>query len=132
MNNSIIYTKETTFRDKFFWWLMIKAGKMFHKNPENMVSGWWQAWTMDYKAYKYIKDKVPTNWMWLTQTYVVNHYEQLCSLKGLSFGFSKPVISHNEKGNRVCFLSVVLLQDGRNKTSIDFKFVEKEHNYCKM
>lgn len=129
-NAEIIITESTTWKQRFLFWLFKQFAKAFCKNPMDMVAGWWQAWMIDYKGWKYLKSIVPTNWYWVTESYCVHHYQQLCSIDDIEWGFSKPVLSKNEKGNRVAVFTVSLIHEGKNITTIQFKMVEKEHNYC--
>ena len=131
-NTEIKTTEKITWKQKFLFWLFKQFAKAFCKNPMDMVAGWWQAWMIDYKGWKYLTSKVKTNWFWVTEEYCVHHYQQLCSIDNIQWGYSEPVLSKNDKGNRVAIFTVVLMQDGANITSIHFKMVEKEHNYCKI
>ena len=131
-NTEIKTTEKITWKQKFLFWLFKQFAKAFCKNPMNMVAGWWQAWMIDYKGWKYLTSTVKTNWFWVTEEYCVHHYQQLCSIDNIQWGYSEPVLSKNDKGNRVAIFTVVLMQDGANITSIHFKMVEKEHNYCKI
>ena len=131
----IFTEKKETFKNRFLFRLFKLFSKSFKHNAEGMISGWWQDWMFDYRAWDMLNKSYPAEKgkFWLTKCHSsTSYHRQLCNTSNLRWGTTTPVFSKTEKGEREALLTITLWQGQEFISSAQFIFVEKAHNYCKL
>ena len=87
-------------KEKFYLKLFKKVLDINKYNENGCGAGWYECFTMDRKAYEWIKRNIPTNTYWLTGSiYNIKFHNKLEKYKDVRFGVSevRQRLSHDNR-----------------------------------
>ena len=112
-------------REKFYQWIFKKIENINKFNENGCGAGWYECFTMDRKAYEWIKRNIPTKTYWLTGViYNIKFHNKLKKYKDIRFGVSevRQRLSHDKR--KIVRFKLSMFEERTLICSAPFLFIE--------
>ena len=116
-------------REKFLKWLFKTVTYLYRYNENGCGAGWYELFTMDRKAYEWIKRNIPTRTYWVTGTiYNTKFPNKLEKYKDIRFGVSevRQRLSHDKR--KIVRFKLSMFEERTLVCSSIFTFIEAKND----
>jgi hypothetical protein len=112
-------------KEKFYQFIFKKILHFNRYNENGCGAGWYECFTIDRKAYEWIKRNKPTRTYWLTTNiYNLKFHNKLSSYKDIRFGVSNIKQRLTRTGRLVVRFKIEMFEEKTLVCSANIQFLE--------
>lgn len=114
-------------KEKFYQWLFKKILHINKFNENGCGAGWYECFTMDRKAYEWLKRNIPPRTYWLTANiYNIKFHNKLESYKDIRFGITEVRKKLSKSGRLIVRFKLSMFEEKILACSAIFLFIESK------